>query len=72
VVGLTSVPAVHDERLSLSFLVEDVDLAFEAAVAMGGESVQLPHDTPWGMRSAYVRDPAGHLLEIGRWVRARG
>lgn len=71
VVGLTSIPAVHDERLALSFLVEDVDLAFEAAVAMGGAPVQPPHDTAWGMRSAYVRDPAGHLLEIGRWVHAR-
>jgi lactoylglutathione lyase len=70
VVGLAAVPNPHDERVSLSFLVEDVQAVFEAAVELGAVAVREPHDTPWGMRSAYLRDPAGHLLEVGRWMRA--
>jgi len=68
-VGLSNVPSPGPGRVGLTLLVEDVDATYEAALALGAESIRAPRDTEWGMRSAWVRDPAGHLIEIGRWVR---
>jgi catechol 2,3-dioxygenase-like lactoylglutathione lyase family enzyme len=33
-------------------------------VDLGAESLAAPHDRPWGIYSAYFRDPDGHLWEI--------
>jgi predicted enzyme related to lactoylglutathione lyase len=44
-------------------LVEDVDGAFTAFLAAGGEAVQPPFDIPIG-RCARVRDPFGNVLVI--------
>jgi catechol 2,3-dioxygenase-like lactoylglutathione lyase family enzyme len=55
--------------VSLTFLVEDVDGVVEAAIALGAELLRAPHETDWGMRSAWLRDPAGHVIEVGRWLR---
>ncbi|RKZ12135.1 hypothetical protein DRQ53_10525 [bacterium] len=63
---LDRVPTAGEGRASLSFLVEDVDGCSEAAVALGARLVKEPHDTEWGMRSCWLFDPAGHLIEIGR------
>lgn len=68
-VGMTRVPAVADPRASHTLLVEDVDRSYEAALALGASGVKEPHDTEWGMRSCWLRDPAGHVIEIGRWLR---
>ncbi|MGH2382048.1 MAG: VOC family protein [Candidatus Limnocylindria bacterium] len=43
---------------------EAVDALLEQAVAAGAESMGMPHDRPWGIYSAYFRDPNGHLWEI--------
>lgn len=67
--GLDHMPAPFENRSSLSFLVEDVDGCCEAAAALGGRIVKEPHDTEWGMRSCWLHDPAGHLIEIGRFER---
>lgn len=67
--GLERVPAPFEGRASLSFLVEDVDGCAEAATALGARMVKAPHDTDWGMRSCWLTDPAGHLIEIGRYDR---
>jgi catechol 2,3-dioxygenase-like lactoylglutathione lyase family enzyme len=67
--GLDRMPAPFEGRSSLSFLVEDVDGCFEAAREMGARVVREPHDTEWGMRSCWLEDPAGHLIEIGRFDR---
>lgn len=67
--GLDRVPRAGEGRASLSFLVEDVEGCFEAAVAMGARAERPPHDTDWGMRSCWLSDPEGHLLEIGRFAR---
>ena len=68
-VGLHDLPRPHEARSSHTVMVEDVDGCFEAAIAMGAREIRAPHDTEWGMRSCWVRDPAGHLLEIGRVLR---
>ena len=67
--GLDRIPAPFEGRSSLSFLVEDVDGCCEAAVAMGARIVREPYDTDWDMRSCWLTDPAGHLIEIGRYSR---
>lgn len=68
-VDLPHLPRSHEGRQSNSFLVESVEQCVEAALAMGAQMVRPLHDTEWGMLSCWLRDPAGHLLEIGRFVR---
>ncbi len=48
----------------LGFKVEDVDRAFNDLVAAGAPALCPPTDRPWGQRTAYVRDPDGHLIEL--------
>jgi lactoylglutathione lyase len=43
---------------------QEVPPAFARAVAAGANSVQPPHEQPWGQIVSYVRDPDGHLVEI--------
>lgn len=68
-VGLENLPRPFEGRGSHTVLVEDVDRCYDAAIALGAHSIREPHDTEWGMRSCWVRDPSGHLLEIGRHLR---
>jgi catechol 2,3-dioxygenase-like lactoylglutathione lyase family enzyme len=52
---------------SLGHLVstrEGVDELLETAVAAGATATAEPHERPWGIYSAYFRDPDGHLWEI--------
>ena len=45
--------------------VEDVDRIFEELSAKGVSFIVKPKDHPgWGIRSAYLRDPAGNLIEL--------
>jgi lactoylglutathione lyase len=48
----------------LGFLVDDVDRAFGELVGAGAAPVTPPTDRAWGQRTAYVRDPDGHLVEL--------
>ena len=48
----------------LGFKVDDVDAAYAELVDAGAEPVMPPTDRPWGQRTAYVRDPDGHLVEL--------
>jgi lactoylglutathione lyase len=50
----------------IGFKVDDIDAAYDELVAAGVESVTPPTDRPWGQRTAYVRDPDGHLVELAR------
>lgn len=68
-VGLDSMPRPFEGRSSHTVLVENVEQCFDAAIALGGQTIKEPYDTEWGMRSCWVRDPSGHLLEIGRHQR---
>jgi catechol 2,3-dioxygenase-like lactoylglutathione lyase family enzyme len=43
---------------------EAVDALLATAVAAGAEAMGAPHERPWGIYSAYFRDPDGHLWEI--------
>jgi catechol 2,3-dioxygenase-like lactoylglutathione lyase family enzyme len=50
----------------IGFLVADVDAAWADVVARGAEPVKPPTDRFWGQRTAYVRDPDGHLIELAQ------
>lgn len=43
---------------------DDLDAAFEHAVAAGAEVVQEPMEQPYGSRDCALRDPAGNLVRI--------
>ncbi|MBC9786423.1 VOC family protein [Heliobacterium chlorum] len=48
-------------------LFSDVDKEFERVVGLGAQPVVSPRNEPWGMRTSYVADPEGNLIEIGSW-----
>lgn len=50
---------------------QQVDTAFEAAVAVGAMAVAEPVDRAWGGRSAYIADPEGNRWEIAWAASAR-
>jgi lactoylglutathione lyase len=43
---------------------EDVDAAYEIALAAGCEALAPPQDKPHGQRVGWVRDPFGTLIEL--------
>jgi lactoylglutathione lyase len=57
-------PADDAPGFELGFKVPDVDAAFAALAARGAPALTPPTDRAWGQRTAYVRDPDGHLIEL--------
>jgi catechol 2,3-dioxygenase-like lactoylglutathione lyase family enzyme len=57
-------PARNAPGFEIGFLVPDVDEAWTALTQAGAEPVKEPTDRFWGQRTAYVRDPDGHLIEL--------
>lgn len=57
---------LRGERFEVGFKVDDCDGAFAELTAAGAEPVAAPTDRPWGQRTAYVRDPDGHLVELAQ------
>jgi len=55
----------------LGFLVPDCDAAYADLVARGATPAVEPADRPWGQRTAYVRDPDGHLVELAQALSPR-
>ena len=53
----------------IGFKVADVDAAVNELIARGVSSVVPPTDRFWGQRTAYVRDPDGHLIELAQELR---
>jgi len=50
----------------LGFKVDDCDTAYADLVREGAQPGMPPTDRPWGQRTAYVRDPDGHLIELAQ------
>ena len=66
-IGTAQLPdeAESKDKSMLIVEVEDVDRAFEEISANGVPFISEPKDYPgWGIRSAYLRDPAGNLIEL--------
>lgn len=62
-------PAPDAPGFELGFLVDDCDRAFQELVDAGVEPAAPPTDRAWGQRTAYVRDPDGHLVELAQDLR---
>ena len=59
-------PASNAPGFEIGFKVADVNAAFSELIARGAPPVVPPADRFWGQRTAYVRDPDGHLVEIAQ------
>jgi lactoylglutathione lyase len=59
-------PASNAPGFEVGFKVTDVDAAFNKLIALGAQPVMPPTDRFWGQRTAYVRDPDGHLIELAQ------
>jgi lactoylglutathione lyase len=57
-------PSSGPPAFEVCFVTDDVQGAFERAVAEGAEGVSPPQTKPWGQQVAYVRDPDGNLVEL--------
>ena len=57
----------HSEMALYVDTFEEVDAAFQRAVANGAAPVLPPELEPWGQRTCYIADPEGNLSEIGSW-----
>ena len=57
-------PRPDAPECELGFKVPDVDAAFAELVAHGVTTATPPTTRSWGQRTAYVRDPDGHLIEL--------
>lgn len=59
-------PAQDAPGFEIGFKVPDVDATFAELVARGASPATPPTTRPWGQRTAYVRDPDGHLIELAQ------
>ena len=59
-------PPLNAPGFEIGFKVADVDAAFGELLARGGVPVVAPTDRFWGQRTAYIRDPDGHLIELAQ------
>ena len=59
-------PGNEAPAFEIGFKVADVDDAYKELVANGASPVTSPITRPWGQRTAYVRDPDGHLIELAQ------
>jgi catechol 2,3-dioxygenase-like lactoylglutathione lyase family enzyme len=59
-------PAPGAPGFEVGFKVADVDAAFSELIARGAQPMVPPTDRVWGQRTAYVRDPDGHLIELAQ------
>lgn len=57
-------PVLDRPGFELGFKVADADAAFRELVEGGAAAASPPADRDWGQRTAYVRDPDGHLIEL--------
>ncbi|WP_374725894.1 VOC family protein [Paenibacillus sp. P22] len=67
--GLAAMDRRHEfcasDRMAVTIKVDDVDAAYKELREKKIPFVKEPHDTPeWGHRVAYLRDPAGNLIEL--------
>jgi catechol 2,3-dioxygenase-like lactoylglutathione lyase family enzyme len=67
VIGTTDLPlgTISQDRIMLIVEVENVDKTFQEFTKKGVVFTLPPQDMPgWGIRSAYLRDPDGNLIEL--------
>lgn len=57
-------PSPEAPVFEIAFETDDVQVAFDRAVAAGAMPMQQVRDEPWGQSTSYVSDPNGYLVEI--------
>ncbi len=62
-------PGDEAPGFEIGFKVDDVDQAFLELVQKGARAAMHPTTRAWGQRTAYVRDPDGHLIELAQDLR---
>jgi len=62
--GVQRPAAGRPANVEIALVAEDVDGAYERALAAGATALAAPADKPQGQRVAYVRDPFGTLVEL--------
>jgi catechol 2,3-dioxygenase-like lactoylglutathione lyase family enzyme len=63
-VSLMSKDATAPVNPNVSIEVDDVDAAYEAAVAAGLEIVHPLSDEEWGVRRFFFADPSGNVVNV--------
>ena len=66
-IGTTKLPeeAVSQDRVALIFSTKNLDVTVKELGERGAHFIKTAKDHPqWGIRSAYLRDPDGNLIEI--------
>jgi lactoylglutathione lyase len=53
----------------LATFTDDVDALHADLAGRGIDFFQRPTDQPWGMRTAYFKDPDGHVWEIAQPIK---
>ena len=56
--------AEDSPSVELALVTDDVQSAFDKAIAAGASSAKPPTQQPWGQTVSYVRDTNGYLVEI--------
>jgi uncharacterized glyoxalase superfamily protein PhnB len=51
-------------NVQITLVADDVDHAYELALAAGCDSLAAPDDKPQGQRVAFIRDPFGTFIEL--------
>jgi catechol 2,3-dioxygenase-like lactoylglutathione lyase family enzyme len=59
-------PAAAAPGFALGFNGDDVDAAYARLIAGGASAAVPPENRSWGQRTAWVRDPDGHLVELSQ------
>ena len=59
-------PSRDAPGFELGFKVDDCDAAYDELVSGGATPAVPPTDRAWGQRTAYLRDPDGHLVELAQ------
>lgn len=59
-------PSLQAPGFELGFKVDDCDAVYDELVSGGATPAVPPTDRDWGQRTAYVRDPDGHLVELAQ------
>ncbi|MEM6692252.1 MAG: VOC family protein [Planctomycetota bacterium] len=57
-------PDVDSPSFEVAFVTDDVQAAFDKAIAAGATSASEPTQKEWGQTVSYVRDIHGYLVEI--------
>jgi predicted enzyme related to lactoylglutathione lyase len=65
-------PSGRPFNVELALVFDDVEAAFERAVAEGCSALAEPARKPHGQTVGYVRDPFGNLIEIASPLDAPG